>query len=94
MYDSGFLVRFSVSTYRWQWSAKGNKFRYIYKVCLVFVNLFITLAEYCSKIFKIISVLKSSAESRKHYFFDFKMQKQNLKINVKINIPNEQNNFL
>ena len=55
----------------------------------VFAILFLTLTEICSRTFQIISVLIFIHKFSEQKIFDFKTQKQNLKLNMKINILNK-----
>ena len=55
----------------------------------VFAILFLTFTESCSRTFQNISVLKFIQEFSEQKFLDFKIQKRNLKLNIKINILNK-----
>ena len=55
----------------------------------VLAILFLTLTENCSGTFQNISILKFIREFWEQKFLDFKAQKRNLKLNMKINILNK-----
>ena len=55
----------------------------------VFAILILTFTEICSRTFQIISILKFICEILEQKFFDFKIQKRNLKLKMKINILNK-----